>query len=149
FELLLRPGSKPNLTETYTTIQVFRTRHGSRNISYATRILATFHGFRQIYERHEGMMIHWPNENGKAPLDVPYCGFMGAAPKCAIPAFSVDWTFKFAMITDIELIQGTGPFEAPDRAGRKKKNLDPDEILDRLRIGTSPPFRFTNACLLG
>ncbi|RWS01056.1 atrial natriuretic peptide receptor 1-like protein, partial [Dinothrombium tinctorium] len=367
--------------------------------TYLMQPVATFYGFRQIYERHEGMMIHWPTENGEAPLDVPYCGFMGDAPKCAIPAgfpvaimapilsafvllvgvffsfllykkikletdlannwwkvkweeiafpshavrksttslgvsevsfgtkqssgrqsmtsmqssmnttaqnitgilvgyykgikvavkqlniqqfemtreilldlkymrdithenltrfvglcdeppncallielctrgslrdmldneaFSVDWTFKFAMITDIvegmtflhssiieyhgrlksyncvidgrfvvkitdyglrsihamkieeeeinprylfwtapehlrekdplhsgskqgdvysfaiilqELIQGTGPFEAPDRAGRKKQNLDPDEILDRLRIGTTPPFR--------
>lgn len=48
--------------------------------------------------------------------------------------------YSFAIILQ-EIITRSGPFESLERLGRKRGCLDPDEILDRLRMGTVPPFR--------
>lgn len=48
--------------------------------------------------------------------------------------------YSFAIILQ-EIITRAGPFEAMERMGRKRANLGPEEILDRLRMGTVPPYR--------
>lgn len=48
--------------------------------------------------------------------------------------------FSFAIILQ-EIITRCGPFEAMERMGRKRAALGPEEILDRLRMGTVPPYR--------
>jgi len=48
--------------------------------------------------------------------------------------------YSFSIIIQ-EIITRTGPFESIERLGRKRVHLEPDEILDRLRICTIPPFR--------
>lgn len=48
--------------------------------------------------------------------------------------------YSFAIILQ-EVITRSGPFESMDRVGRKRSHMEPDEILDRLRMGTVPPFR--------
>lgn len=48
--------------------------------------------------------------------------------------------YSFAIILQ-EIITRCGPFESIERAGRKKGQLNPEEILDRLKMGTIPPFR--------
>ncbi len=40
-----------------------------------------------------------------------------------------------------EVITRSAPFESLERLGRKRAIYDADEILDRLRMGTVPPFR--------
>lgn len=48
--------------------------------------------------------------------------------------------YSFAIMLQ-EIITRCGPFESIERAGRKKGQLNPEEILDRLKMGTIPPFR--------
>src|SRR6266487_4286574 len=48
--------------------------------------------------------------------------------------------YSFAIILQ-EIVTRSGPFESLERLGRKRAVLDPDEILDKLRLGTVPPFR--------
>ena len=48
--------------------------------------------------------------------------------------------YSFAIILH-EIITRCSPFDSIERAGRKKKQLNPEEILDRLKMGTIPPFR--------
>jgi class 3 adenylate cyclase len=48
--------------------------------------------------------------------------------------------YSFAIILQ-EIITRCGPFESLERLGRKRKIYEPNEILDRLRMGTVPPFR--------
>ncbi|KAH9493958.1 Nitrogen permease regulator 2 [Dermatophagoides farinae] len=48
--------------------------------------------------------------------------------------------YAFAIILQ-EIITRSPPFESLERLGRKKKTYQPDEILDRVRMGTVPPFR--------
>ena len=48
--------------------------------------------------------------------------------------------YSFAIILQ-EIITRCGPFESIERAGRKKGHLNPEEILDRLKMGVIPPFR--------
>ncbi|XP_053205450.1 atrial natriuretic peptide receptor 1-like [Panonychus citri] len=40
-----------------------------------------------------------------------------------------------------EIITRSGPFESMERLGRKRAHMEPDEILDRIRMGMVPPFR--------
>jgi len=40
-----------------------------------------------------------------------------------------------------EIITRSPPFESLERLGRKKQSYEPNEVLDRLRMGTVPPFR--------
>ncbi|XP_022699690.1 atrial natriuretic peptide receptor 1-like [Varroa jacobsoni] len=40
-----------------------------------------------------------------------------------------------------EVITRCGPFESIERLGRAKVNLEPEEILDRVKMGVVPPFR--------
>ncbi|KAI1282546.1 Atrial natriuretic peptide receptor 1 [Halotydeus destructor] len=48
--------------------------------------------------------------------------------------------YAFAVVLQ-EIITRCGPFEAPERLGCKRAHLEPEEILDRLRMDTSPPYR--------
>lgn len=48
--------------------------------------------------------------------------------------------YSFAIILQ-EIITRSGPFESLERLGRKRAIYEPNEILDRLRMGTVPPFR--------
>nr|XP_027204126.1 atrial natriuretic peptide receptor 1-like [Dermatophagoides pteronyssinus] len=48
--------------------------------------------------------------------------------------------YAFAIILQ-EIITRSPPFESLERLGRKKITYQPDEILDRVRMGTVPPFR--------
>lgn len=48
--------------------------------------------------------------------------------------------YSFAIILQ-EIITRCGPFESLERLGRKRAVLSPEEILDKLRLGTAPPFR--------
>lgn len=48
--------------------------------------------------------------------------------------------YSFGIILQ-EIITRSGPFESMERLGRKKFHLEPDEILDRIRMGSIPPFR--------
>lgn len=48
--------------------------------------------------------------------------------------------YSFGIILQ-EIITRCGPFESIERAGRKKGHLNPEEILDRLKMGVIPPFR--------
>jgi atrial natriuretic peptide receptor A len=48
--------------------------------------------------------------------------------------------YSFAIILQ-EIITRCAPFDSLERLGRKRAIYDPDEILDRLRMGTVPPFR--------
>ena len=48
--------------------------------------------------------------------------------------------YSFAIILQ-EIITRSAPFESLERLGRKKIVYEPNEILDRLRMGTVPPFR--------
>lgn len=40
-----------------------------------------------------------------------------------------------------EIITRTGPFELTERAGRKKEDLNPEQIIDRIKMAQIPPFR--------
>ncbi|RWS14281.1 atrial natriuretic peptide receptor 1-like protein [Dinothrombium tinctorium] len=48
--------------------------------------------------------------------------------------------YSFAIILQ-EIMTRSPPYESIERVGRKKKVIAPEEILDKLRIGTVPPFR--------
>lgn len=48
--------------------------------------------------------------------------------------------YSFAIILQ-EIITRCAPFESMERAGRKKGHLNPEEILDRLKMGVIPAFR--------
>lgn len=48
--------------------------------------------------------------------------------------------YSFAIILQ-EIVTRSGPFEGMERVGRKKVHFSPEEILDRLKMGTVPPFR--------
>ncbi|RWS29140.1 atrial natriuretic peptide receptor 1-like protein [Leptotrombidium deliense] len=48
--------------------------------------------------------------------------------------------FSFAIIMQ-EVITRSGPYESLERLGRKRQITAPEEILDKLKIGTVPPFR--------
>lgn len=48
--------------------------------------------------------------------------------------------YSFAIIIQ-EIITRQAPFEAVERAGRVRKTFDPDEVLDKLRMGCIPPMR--------
>lgn len=48
--------------------------------------------------------------------------------------------YAFAIILQ-EIITRSPPFESLERLGRKKIVFEPNEILDRVRMGTVPPFR--------
>ncbi|KAI1291124.1 Atrial natriuretic peptide receptor 1 [Halotydeus destructor] len=48
--------------------------------------------------------------------------------------------YAFAVVLQ-EIITRCGPFEAPERLGRKRAHLGPEEIPDRLRMGTSPSYQ--------
>ncbi|KPM04974.1 atrial natriuretic peptide receptor 1-like protein [Sarcoptes scabiei] len=48
--------------------------------------------------------------------------------------------YSFAIILQ-EIITRSPPFESLERLGRKKIVYEPNEILDRIRMGTVPPFR--------
>src|SRR6266446_4655898 len=48
--------------------------------------------------------------------------------------------YGFAIILQ-EIITRCGPFESLERLGRKRIAYEPNEILDRIRMGTVPPFR--------
>ena len=48
--------------------------------------------------------------------------------------------YSFAVILQ-EIITRCGPFESLERLGRKRITYEPIEILDRIRMGTVPPFR--------
>lgn len=48
--------------------------------------------------------------------------------------------YSFAIILQ-EIITRSEPFESMERLGRKKLHMEPDEILDRIRMGSIPPFR--------
>ncbi|CAG2105323.1 unnamed protein product, partial [Medioppia subpectinata] len=48
--------------------------------------------------------------------------------------------YAFAIILQ-ELITRCGPFESLERLGRKRIIYEPNEVLDRIRMGTVPPFR--------
>ncbi|OQR67817.1 atrial natriuretic peptide receptor 1-like, partial [Tropilaelaps mercedesae] len=48
--------------------------------------------------------------------------------------------YSFAIILQ-EVITRCGPFESIERLGRAKANLEPEEILDRVKMGSVPPFR--------
>ncbi|XP_018495299.2 atrial natriuretic peptide receptor 1-like [Galendromus occidentalis] len=48
--------------------------------------------------------------------------------------------YSFAIILQ-EVITRCGPFESIERLGRAKANLEPEEILDRVKMGAVPPFR--------
>ena len=48
--------------------------------------------------------------------------------------------YSFGIILQ-EVITRCAPFESLERLGRKRIIYDPDEILDRIRMGTVPPFR--------
>ena len=48
--------------------------------------------------------------------------------------------YSFGIILQ-EVITRCGPFESVERAGRKRHNLGPEQILDRLKMGTIPAFR--------
>ncbi|XP_015787286.1 atrial natriuretic peptide receptor 1-like [Tetranychus urticae] len=48
--------------------------------------------------------------------------------------------YSYAIILQ-EIITRSGPFESMERLGRKRAHMEPDEILDRIRMGMVPPFR--------
>lgn len=48
--------------------------------------------------------------------------------------------YSFAIILQ-EIITRSAPFESLERLGRKKNSFEPNEILDRVRMGTVPPYR--------
>lgn len=48
--------------------------------------------------------------------------------------------YSFSIILQ-EVVTRSGPFEGVKRVGRKKVHFSPDEVLDRLKMGTVPPFR--------
>ncbi|XP_076352674.1 atrial natriuretic peptide receptor 1-like [Tachypleus tridentatus] len=48
--------------------------------------------------------------------------------------------YSFAIILQ-EIITRSGPFESVERHGRNSIIIDPEEILDRVRMGTTPPYR--------
>lgn len=48
--------------------------------------------------------------------------------------------YSFAIILQ-EIMTRSGPFEGMERVGRKKVHFSPEQILDRLKMGTVPPFR--------
>lgn len=48
--------------------------------------------------------------------------------------------YSFAIVLQ-EIVSRCSPFENPEQAGKKKRNLGPEEILDRLKMGCVPPFR--------
>lgn len=48
--------------------------------------------------------------------------------------------YSFAIILQ-EIMTRSGPFEGMERVGRKKVHYSPEQILDRIKMGTVPPFR--------
>ncbi|XP_054160518.1 atrial natriuretic peptide receptor 1-like isoform X2 [Oppia nitens] len=48
--------------------------------------------------------------------------------------------YSFAIILQ-EIITRCGPFESLERLGRRRVIYEPNEVLDRIRMGTVPPFR--------
>jgi atrial natriuretic peptide receptor A len=48
--------------------------------------------------------------------------------------------YAFAVMLQ-EIITRCGPFESLERLGRKRIVYEPNEVLDRIRMGTVPPFR--------
>ncbi|XP_064469208.1 atrial natriuretic peptide receptor 1-like [Ornithodoros turicata] len=48
--------------------------------------------------------------------------------------------YAFAVILQ-EVVTRSGPFESLERLGRTRSLMEPEEILDRVKMGTMPPFR--------
>ncbi|CAN7939316.1 unnamed protein product, partial [Ixodes hexagonus] len=48
--------------------------------------------------------------------------------------------YSFAIILQ-EVITRSGPYESLERIGRTRSFMEPEEILDRVKMGTAPPFR--------
>nr|XP_037279900.1 atrial natriuretic peptide receptor 1-like [Rhipicephalus microplus] len=48
--------------------------------------------------------------------------------------------YAFAIILQ-EVITRSGPYESLERIGRARSVMEPEEILDRVKMGTTPPFR--------
>lgn len=48
--------------------------------------------------------------------------------------------YSFAIVLQ-EIVTRSSPFENTEGSGRKKGNLGPEEVLDRLKMGCIPPFR--------
>ncbi|XP_049524933.1 atrial natriuretic peptide receptor 1 [Dermacentor silvarum] len=48
--------------------------------------------------------------------------------------------YAFAIILQ-EVITRSGPYESLERIGRTRSVMEPEEILDRVKMGTTPPFR--------
>lgn len=48
--------------------------------------------------------------------------------------------YSFGIILQ-EVITRTGPYELTERVGRKKEDLNPEQILDKIKMATIPPYR--------
>ena len=53
--------------------------------------------------------------------------------------------YSFAIILQ-EVITRTAPYEEVERAGRKKENQIPEQIIDKIKMATIPPHRPTGKC---